>query len=67
MYIVCLHPENRNNNYIMMKVPEMKKEVKLILKHLKIKYQNKHMEEYHNVIIHEMEARERFQITHQNK
>lgn len=24
------------------------------------------MEEYHNVIIHEMEARERFQITHQN-
>ncbi len=37
MYIVCLHPENRNNNYIMMKVPEMKKEVKLILKHLKNK------------------------------
>lgn len=37
MYIVCLHPENKNNNYIMMKVPEMKKEIKLILKHLKNK------------------------------
>lgn len=35
MYIVCLHPENKNNDYLMYTIPSMDKEIPLILNILK--------------------------------
>lgn len=36
MFLVCLHPDNKNKNYLIYPVPEMKKEVDLIFKHIKL-------------------------------
>ena len=35
MYIVCLHPENKNNDYLMYTIPSMEKEISIILNILK--------------------------------
>lgn len=38
MYLVCLHPENKNNDYLLYSVPEMNFEIEKIIDHI---YQNK--------------------------
>lgn len=32
LYLVCLHPENKNNNYILIKVPNLQEEIEIIFK-----------------------------------
>tara|TARA_B100001094_G_C18132779_1_gene773231 strand:- start:755 stop:1549 length:795 start_codon:yes stop_codon:yes gene_type:complete len=31
LYLVCLHPENKNNNYILIKIPNLQEEIKTLL------------------------------------
>lgn len=35
MYLVCLHPENKNNDYLMFSVPVMNYEIEQVLNHIK--------------------------------
>ena len=30
LYLVCLHPNNKNNNYILIKVPDLQEEIKIL-------------------------------------
>lgn len=34
MFLVCLHPENKNKNYLLYQVPDMPNEMKLIFNHM---------------------------------
>ena len=33
MYLICLHPDNKNNNYIRIKVADLQDEVKDLFNH----------------------------------
>lgn len=37
MYIVCLHPENKNNDYLVYSVPKLEKEIEIIINYIKNK------------------------------
>jgi len=30
LYLVCLHPNNKNNNYILIKIPDLQEEIKIL-------------------------------------
>ena len=30
LYLVCLHPDNKNKNYILIKVPDLQEEIKIL-------------------------------------
>jgi len=36
MYLVCLHPNNRNNSYLLIKIPDLQNEIKLLFEERKM-------------------------------
>ena len=35
LFIICLHPENKNNSYMKFKIPDLQEEVKVLFKERK--------------------------------